>query len=90
METNIPMGRPGTGDDVASTIVFLYSEEGHLISGQSINVVGEGSIRDVGVSSANPAYARIPRMEGSYGWTVQTVMRVHPETKPIISNDFVT
>ncbi len=40
LETNIPMGRPGTGTDVASTIVFLCSDEGHWISGQSINVDG--------------------------------------------------
>ena len=34
------MGRPQTGVDVARTIVFLWSEEGHWISGQSINVDG--------------------------------------------------
>ncbi len=40
LESNIPMGRPGTGADVASTIVFLCSEEAHWISGQSINIDG--------------------------------------------------
>ena len=40
LESNIPMGRPGTGTDVASTIVFLCSEEAHWISGQSINIDG--------------------------------------------------
>ena len=40
LESNIPMGRPGTGTDVASTIVFLCSDEGHWISGQSINIDG--------------------------------------------------
>ena len=40
LETNIPMGRPGTGTDVASTIVFLCSQEAHWISGQSINIDG--------------------------------------------------
>ena len=40
LKTNIPMGRPGTGTDVASTIVFLCSDQGHWISGQSINIDG--------------------------------------------------
>ncbi len=40
LESNIPMGRPGTGTDVATTIVFLCSEEAHWISGQSINIDG--------------------------------------------------
>ena len=40
LESNIPMGRPGTGTDVATTIVFLCSDEAHWISGQSINIDG--------------------------------------------------
>ncbi len=40
LEANIPMGRPGTGTDIADTIVFLCSEQGHWISGQSINIDG--------------------------------------------------
>ena len=40
LETNIPMGRAGTGDDVANMIVFLCSDEGQWVSGQSINVDG--------------------------------------------------
>ena len=40
LESNIPMGRPGTGTDVATSIVFLCSEEAHWISGQSINIDG--------------------------------------------------
>ena len=40
LETAIPMGRTGTGDDVASAIVFLCSDEGHWVSGQCINVDG--------------------------------------------------
>ena len=40
LETNIPMGRAGTGTDVANMIVFLCSEEGRWVSGQSINVDG--------------------------------------------------
>ena len=40
LETNIPMGRPGTGTDVASAIVFLCSDQAHWISGQPINIDG--------------------------------------------------
>lgn len=40
LETNIPMGRAGTGTDVANMIVFLCSKEGRWVSGQSINVDG--------------------------------------------------
>ena len=32
------MGRPGTGVDVADTIVFVCAEEGHWVGGQSINL----------------------------------------------------
>ena len=40
LESNIPMGRPGTGIDVANMVVFLCSDEGRWVSGQSINVDG--------------------------------------------------
>ena len=40
LETNIPMGRTGTGVDVANMIVFLCSDEGHWVSGQCINIDG--------------------------------------------------
>ena len=40
LETNIPSGRPGTGNDAASAIVYLCSDQGHWISGQSINIDG--------------------------------------------------
>ena len=40
LETNIPMGRPGTGTDIANMIVYLCSEQGCWISGQSINIDG--------------------------------------------------
>lgn len=40
LESNIPMGRPGTGVDVANMVVFLCSDEGRWVSGQSINVDG--------------------------------------------------
>ena len=40
LEANIPMGRTGTGDDVANMIVYLCSDEGRWISGQSINIDG--------------------------------------------------
>jgi len=37
---NIPMGRAGTGDDVASLVAFLASEDATYITGQTINVDG--------------------------------------------------
>ena len=40
LETNIPMGRTGTGVDVANMIVFLCSDAGHWVSGQCINIDG--------------------------------------------------
>ena len=40
LETNIPMGRAGTGTDIANMIVFLCSDEGRWVSGQSINIDG--------------------------------------------------
>ncbi len=40
LETNIPTMRTETCADVASTIVFLCSEEGHQINEQSITIVG--------------------------------------------------
>jgi len=39
-EMAIPMRRAGTGDDVASVIAFLCSDEGHWVSGQCINIDG--------------------------------------------------
>ncbi len=40
LAANIPLGRPGTGTDVATTIAFLCSDEARWISGQSINIDG--------------------------------------------------
>jgi meso-butanediol dehydrogenase/(S,S)-butanediol dehydrogenase/diacetyl reductase len=37
---NIPMGRAGTGDDVAGLVAFLASEDAAYITGQTINVDG--------------------------------------------------
>jgi NAD(P)-dependent dehydrogenase (short-subunit alcohol dehydrogenase family) len=39
----IPLGRPGHGEDIANVIVFLCSDEGAWITGQSWNVDG-GSV----------------------------------------------
>ena len=36
----IPLGRPGTNDDVAELLLFLASEAGGYITGQAINVDG--------------------------------------------------
>jgi len=36
----VPLGRPGTAEDVAGTVAFLASEEAAYITGQTINVNG--------------------------------------------------
>jgi 3-oxoacyl-[acyl-carrier protein] reductase len=38
--TNIPLGRPGTGEDVAKAVCFLASEDSGYITGQTLNVDG--------------------------------------------------
>ncbi|MHB8692590.1 MAG: SDR family NAD(P)-dependent oxidoreductase [Solirubrobacteraceae bacterium] len=40
----IPMGRPGTVEEVAGTVVFLASEEASFITGQVISVNGGSSM----------------------------------------------
>ena len=37
---NIPMGRVGTGEDVAGLVAFLASEDATYVTGQTINVDG--------------------------------------------------
>jgi meso-butanediol dehydrogenase/(S,S)-butanediol dehydrogenase/diacetyl reductase len=37
---NIPMGRAGSGDDVAGLVAFLASEDAAYITGQTVNVDG--------------------------------------------------
>ncbi|MCC8179589.1 MAG: SDR family oxidoreductase [Planctomycetes bacterium] len=37
---NIPMGRSGTGEDVANLVAFLASDDADYITGQTINVCG--------------------------------------------------
>jgi len=36
----VPMGRPGTGEDIAHIVVYLCSDEGSWVTGQSWNVDG--------------------------------------------------
>jgi 2-hydroxycyclohexanecarboxyl-CoA dehydrogenase len=43
MARNIPLGRLGTGDDIAAACAFLTSEEAGFISGQTLGVNG-GSV----------------------------------------------
>ena len=40
VSTQIPLGRAGQSDDVANAVVYLCSEQGAWITGQSINVDG--------------------------------------------------
>lgn len=40
VQANIPLGRPGTGDDIAAAVVFLCSDQGSWVTGQQWNVDG--------------------------------------------------
>ena len=40
VSTFIPLGRAGTGEDVANMVVFLCSEQGAWVTGQQIYVDG--------------------------------------------------
>jgi len=40
VEQNIPLGRAGTGTDIAAMVVYLCSDQGAWITGQSYNVDG--------------------------------------------------
>jgi len=40
VKTMIPLGRAGTGEDIAGTVVYLCSDEGSWVTGQSWNVDG--------------------------------------------------
>jgi NAD(P)-dependent dehydrogenase (short-subunit alcohol dehydrogenase family) len=40
IERNIPLGRAGTGEDIAATAVFLCSDQGAWVTGQQWNVDG--------------------------------------------------
>jgi len=45
MYENIPYPRKGTPEDVANTVVFLVSDEGEYITGQTICVTGGSWMR---------------------------------------------
>jgi 3-oxoacyl-[acyl-carrier protein] reductase/meso-butanediol dehydrogenase/(S,S)-butanediol dehydrogenase/diacetyl reductase len=36
----VPLGRAGTGEDIAHSVVYLCSDEGAWVTGQSWNVDG--------------------------------------------------
>ncbi len=40
VKDNTPLGRPGTGEDIANAVVFLCSDQGAWVTGQSWNVDG--------------------------------------------------
>jgi 3-oxoacyl-[acyl-carrier protein] reductase len=40
VRTMIPLGRAGSGDDIAATVVYLCSDQGAWVTGQSWNVDG--------------------------------------------------
>jgi 3-oxoacyl-[acyl-carrier protein] reductase len=40
VDSLIPLGRPGTGEDIAHTVVYLCSDQGAWVTGQSWNVDG--------------------------------------------------
>ena len=40
VQTLIPLGRAGTGDDIAATVMYLCSDQGAWVTGQAWNVDG--------------------------------------------------
>ena len=40
IKTMVPLGRAGTGDDIAHAVVYLCSDEGAWVTGQSWNIDG--------------------------------------------------
>ena len=40
VDTLVPLGRAGTGDDIAHAVVYLCSDQGAWVTGQSWNVDG--------------------------------------------------
>ena len=40
VKTMIPLGRAGTGDDIAATVMYLCCDQGAWVTGQAWNVDG--------------------------------------------------
>ncbi len=40
MAKNIPVGRMGTGDDIAAAVSYLVSDEASYVTGQTVSVNG--------------------------------------------------
>lgn len=45
IDTMIPLGRAGSGDDIAAMVLFLCSREGSWITGQAYNVDGGSAVQ---------------------------------------------
>ena len=45
VDSRIPLGRPGSGEDIAHMTAYLYSDQGAWITGQSYNVDGGTAIQ---------------------------------------------
>ena len=67
--SRIPLGRQGTVDEIAATCLFLVSDDGGFITGQSIHVQRRHrlllTVRSPGAMSASSLTLRVAFLEGS-------------------------